>query len=392
MSRHDQRLSGLYSLAYLGTDAVQPTNIILNDRDPSSSDRRNVYIGSWWLNTVTNDLFYLASLADGMALWINISSGVGTVQTLTGNSGGPVSPTANNINLVGDGPTIKTAKTDPHTITATAGGTGLLATLTGNTGGPVRATATTINVIGTGSISVAGNPGISTLTISNTPASPESFDTQSGTATPAAGILKVFGSNNITTSGSGNTVTVTAGPSIAQSYITSPATGTAVPAAGVLTFVSGTDTTISAAGSTITINGTSGGGSVPSYSTGTFTPGLAYTGTTTSITITSALGNYTQIGAAVYITARIAFSSNGTGLLTMTNLPFTVSNATSNYVISSSAFYNSYTAPAPRYFWLRFIGGTTTAAFYVEFTNEAATPLLLVFPSISITLSGWYYI
>jgi hypothetical protein len=41
-------------------------------------------------------------------------------------------------------------------------------TLTGNTGGPVSPTAGNINILGAGTVSVAGNPGTSTLTISVT--------------------------------------------------------------------------------------------------------------------------------------------------------------------------------------------------------------------------------
>lgn len=48
------------------------------------------------------------------------------------------------------------------------GGGGDVLTLTGNTGGAVGPTGGNINVVGTGTISVAGNPGTSTLTISNT--------------------------------------------------------------------------------------------------------------------------------------------------------------------------------------------------------------------------------
>lgn len=46
------------------------------------------------------------------------------------------------------------------------GGSGVQ-TLTGNTGGAVSPTANNINVVGSGVISVAGNPGTSTLTISS---------------------------------------------------------------------------------------------------------------------------------------------------------------------------------------------------------------------------------
>lgn len=43
---------------------------------------------------------------------------------------------------------------------------GFVQTLTGNTGGAVPPTGGNINVVGTGGVTVAGNPGTSTLTIS----------------------------------------------------------------------------------------------------------------------------------------------------------------------------------------------------------------------------------
>ena len=45
------------------------------------------------------------------------------------------------------------------------GGAATVDTLTGNSGGPVPPTAGNINVIGAGGVTVAGNPGTSTLTI-----------------------------------------------------------------------------------------------------------------------------------------------------------------------------------------------------------------------------------
>ena len=48
------------------------------------------------------------------------------------------------------------------------GGSGVL-TLTGNSGGAVSTTAGNINVLGSGGIAVAGNPGTSTLTITSSP-------------------------------------------------------------------------------------------------------------------------------------------------------------------------------------------------------------------------------
>lgn len=46
-------------------------------------------------------------------------------------------------------------------------GAGAVLTLTGNTGGAVGPNSGNINIVGTGGITVAGNPGTSTLTISD---------------------------------------------------------------------------------------------------------------------------------------------------------------------------------------------------------------------------------
>lgn len=51
-------------------------------------------------------------------------------------------------------------------ISGGGGGGSPVETLTGNTGGAVSPTANNINVVGTGAVSVTGNPGTSTLTIS----------------------------------------------------------------------------------------------------------------------------------------------------------------------------------------------------------------------------------
>lgn len=70
-------------------------------------------------------------------------------------------------------------------------------TLTGNTGGAVGPTGNNINIVGTGGISVAGNPGTSTLTISS----------------GSSGIGTIDGNSSFVT---GSTVTFTTGASNAQ--------------------------------------------------------------------------------------------------------------------------------------------------------------------------------
>jgi hypothetical protein len=198
-------------------------------------------------------------------------------------------------------------------------------TLTGNSGGPVSPSSGNINLVGQSPIAVTGDIGTSTLTISQSGAVADSFVTQSGTATPSAGVLTIDGSNGITTSGAGSTVTITAGSTIAQSYITDPATGTAVPSSGVITFAAGTNTTITAAGSSITVAST-GGGSGPTYSTGTFTPTFVIGGTPFAGPYSVQFGAYTQVGSIVFYNISLATASGATsGTIAINGLPITPS-------------------------------------------------------------------
>ncbi len=86
---------------------------------------------------------------------------------------------------------------------------GFVQTLTGNTGGAVPPTAGNINVIGSGDVTVAGTPGTSTLTISLSGTIADSFHGNTGIATPVAGVLNVITANSTPTFvGSGNTLTL----------------------------------------------------------------------------------------------------------------------------------------------------------------------------------------
>jgi hypothetical protein len=87
---------------------------------------------------------------------------------------------------------------------------GSILTLTGNTGGPVGPDVSgNINLVGAGVISVTGNPGTDTLTISiSGSGGTNEFETDSGTAAPASGIIDIHGGSNINTSGATNVVTI----------------------------------------------------------------------------------------------------------------------------------------------------------------------------------------
>jgi len=214
------RLGGKQGTAYLGTNANQPPNWHFENRPPTQYDFNNVSEGDFWLDQSAagiDRVWVLVSLQGNsmskgaLAQWEKL--GVGDLETLTGNSGGPVSPDAmQNINVVGDGTTVDiVGNPATNTLTVSAVGTGVLSTLTGDSGGPVSPLAGNINILDTANnITITGNPGTHTLT-ANT------------------------------------------GGHVATSYITSPATGTAVPAAGVLTFAGTGGISVSAGGSTVTI-------------------------------------------------------------------------------------------------------------------------------------------
>lgn len=397
MSRVNQRLNGLNPLSYMGVDAYQPNDFIIETRDPLASDFRNFYLGTWWLNSSTNSLFYLASLEDSVAVWVNISSMSGVVQTLTDNFGTVVSPTAGNINVVGDGSTI-TIVGNPGTSTLTISLIGLTPTntLTGNSGGPVGPTAGNIDIIGLGALTVTGNPGTSTLTISQSGAVSTSFLTQSGTAVPSGGALTVAGGNGINTSGAGSTVTIAAGPTIAQSFITNPPTGTAVPAAGVLTLAAGSGATIVAGGSTVTITMAGGG---TSYSEGTWVPTLTFGGV--PATLSRAFGYYVQVGSFVYVQFDIAVTSvpaSSSGATISLPIPFgplpaSVFTGTAQLTFSgplSNVYPVAYSASGA--YMISGSTGGTMLAYQPRQVGIFLIPISFIPGTTAFTGSGFYYL
>ena len=129
-----------------------------HDRDPTSHDWQNYFLLDEWLNTVTKSVWFLVSLEGTptskgpQALWVMFSGGSGTMLTLTGNTGDPVSPLAGNINVVGDGIGITIAgNPGTHTLTASIIGTTVVNSITPgeniNFGGTVAAPIVNLNEI-----------------------------------------------------------------------------------------------------------------------------------------------------------------------------------------------------------------------------------------------------
>lgn len=175
---------------------------VFNTRDPTVNDVQYP-VQKKWLNTSTNGLWELLSFVSSAGVvtanWQKIASGVATTETLTGNSGGAVPPTANNINVLGDGTFITTV----------------------------------------------GTPGTSTLTIEPAGGLATVYTENTGTAVPSGGNLNIVGGTGVTTTGAGNTVTISltgSGGAVESFQVdahTAPGTNPVLPTAGGLVTVTG---------------------------------------------------------------------------------------------------------------------------------------------------------
>src|SRR3954470_17122301 len=85
------------SRQYLGVRALLPPDLQTATRSPTSSDKAYVK-GTLWLDTAASTAFMWPGSGD----WISLGSGTtGAIVTLTGDSGGAISPIAGNIDILG---------------------------------------------------------------------------------------------------------------------------------------------------------------------------------------------------------------------------------------------------------------------------------------------------
>lgn len=84
---------------YTGVRPINPPNVIRANRNPLSTDKDYVK-GDIWINLATPASYQYF----GAGVWVLMSSAAGALNVLTGDTGGPISPSAGNINIVGSGP------------------------------------------------------------------------------------------------------------------------------------------------------------------------------------------------------------------------------------------------------------------------------------------------
>lgn len=162
-------------LSYTGGS---PNEVVFNRR-PTPTDNNPYLIGCRWtipisLSFPTGEFWVLVSLVNGLATWKKLQGNIETAETLTGNTGGPVGPDANqNINVVGTGNVLVTGTplNNTLTISRTGGGGGFVGlinkiyiTATGAgtytpTGSPTAMLQCYVECVGGGGGSGSGNAG-----------------------------------------------------------------------------------------------------------------------------------------------------------------------------------------------------------------------------------------
>ena len=93
-------VSGVQPLSYLNQNQPATVLFVRQKRAPTTNDRRFKF-STMWLDTAANTVYALVNVSNNSAFWSLLGSGSSDLETLTGNSGGPLSPTGGNINIVG---------------------------------------------------------------------------------------------------------------------------------------------------------------------------------------------------------------------------------------------------------------------------------------------------
>lgn len=112
--------------AYTANSGISPTLVpVFSPTDPTSSSV-NFPQGQQWINTVAGTVWELANFsttnAQLSANWIQLGSNAGAIFTLTGDTGGAISPVNSNIDLVGGSGLNTTGTAGTITFNLTGGG------------------------------------------------------------------------------------------------------------------------------------------------------------------------------------------------------------------------------------------------------------------------------
>jgi hypothetical protein len=280
--------------------------------------------------------------------------------------------------------------TTANWVELTVAGSSIVQSISGNDTLPVIPTAGNINILG----NVVANGSISAgITTSRASTSTENINVQVSAAIPSSSIASVglssFNNGQFTVDANGFVSLVGGGgPAITgliPDAFTTPGTSPVVPSGGNITIhgaVSSAGTTPvqtnSLAANTLDIQvqtaqaiGTTNasniglaaffnsqftvdsngfvqinGNGVALLSTGTFTPTLAFGGSTTGFVYSKQIGKYWKIGPVVFFTTEnyLTTMGSGSGAVTLTNLPFTSANDAQAPLVNASVSLGTFPA------------------------------------------------
>lgn len=193
---------------YMGVRAILPPDLQTATRAPTTADKAYVK-GTLWLDTVATSAYMWPGSGD----WISLGSGTtGAIVTLTGDSGGAISPVSGNIDILGGAGITVTGTAGTLTIALTGGGVAFDSFVPDAGTNPVVPSATgSCTMAGTANqITTTGGLNSLTLSIPSAFTAPGSVTVTSGFSV-LAGTSSLLGTVNINTSGAGVTSIGTGG-------------------------------------------------------------------------------------------------------------------------------------------------------------------------------------